>query len=81
MRTIEYKVGIGLMGPMRNWLELQRLHYDIRWHEGRGWISRKFTIVGPAADIAAHSLRWRWLTTSSRLACPSRAPISQRPSA
>ena len=51
-RTVQYEIGIGLWGQVRDWIGVWSIQCpSIRWHEGRGWLTRKFTITGPAEKI------------------------------
>lgn len=49
----EVEVGRLLCGDMRDMLESEVFcGRPIRWREGKGWLSRTFCIVGPAAHVA-----------------------------
>lgn len=46
------EVGCLLFGQVRDFLERERFKgRNIQWHEGRGWLSRVFTIRGDADDV------------------------------
>lgn len=48
MQTLEYTVGRFLCGKLRGYLERMRfLNPELRFHEGRGWITRTFIVMGP----------------------------------
>ena len=47
------EVGLGLNGEVRDMLgKLQLVDPSLRWHEGSGWITRRYDIVGSATSIA-----------------------------
>lgn len=52
--TCWLEVGIGLNGEVRDFLGRLRLaDPSLRWHEGRGWITRRYDVAGSRASIEA----------------------------
>jgi len=50
--SYQLTVGRLLCGRLRDYLEARKLVYpDLRFHEGRGWIERQFTIAGTPNTI------------------------------
>jgi hypothetical protein len=51
------EIGLGLNGQFRDYLERLRLRDpSLRWHEGRGFITRRYEIVGSRNTIAKINL-------------------------
>ncbi|MFA6244770.1 MAG: hypothetical protein WC655_27750 [Candidatus Hydrogenedentales bacterium] len=47
------EVGLGLNGAVRDFLERLKLHDPtLRWHEGRGFITRRYDVIGSPSSIA-----------------------------
>lgn len=45
--SLEFAAGLLLVGRVRDILEgMKLIHPELHWHEGRGWVQRKFTVVG-----------------------------------
>jgi hypothetical protein len=52
MRDMWVDVGLGLNGQVRDMLSrLQLIDPSLRWHEGSGFITRRYSIVGSANSI------------------------------
>lgn len=51
-KILRREVGILLCGQFRDFLEFKKLEgLDIEWLEGRGWLSRVFSVKGNADDL------------------------------
>ena len=52
--SFEFEAGRLICGHVREMLESERFYgRKIRFREGRGWISRTFSIAGDEADVRA----------------------------
>lgn len=48
------EVGLGLWGEARDFLaRLALTDSSLRWHEGRGWVTRRFDVVGSPESLHA----------------------------
>lgn len=55
--VIEFECGILFCGQVRDFLEKETfLGRNIRFREGKGWLSRTFSIMGNAEDMHAIKL-------------------------
>jgi hypothetical protein len=51
--TTWMEVGLGLNGDVRDFLERLKLtDPTLRWHEGRGFITRRYDVIGSQSSIS-----------------------------